>query len=149
MRTLLALSTAILIAGSSLASAMTDAECTGAWTAADTDKDGFITEQEAARYHATYRNSGKIIPDGKLSQAMFMEQCKAGLFAMRQNDPGAPLKGANSFTENQAKDRAIAHGLTNVSTLAKDADGIWRGTAMASGKQVKVGIDYKGNIVTE
>ena len=62
-------------------------------------------------------------------------------------DAGAPLKGANSFTEGQAKDRAVSHGFTNVSALAKDADGIWRGTAQLDGKPVKLAVDYKGNVV--
>ena len=65
----------------------------------------------------------------------------------RKADAGAPLKGANSFTEGQAKDRAVAHGLGNVSGMKKDNDGIWRGTAMQDGKQVQIAVDYKGNVV--
>jgi putative membrane protein len=62
-------------------------------------------------------------------------------------DAGAPLKGANSFTEGQAKDRAASHGFTNVSALTKDGDGIWRGTAQMDGKAVNLAVDYKGNVV--
>jgi hypothetical protein len=57
---------------------------------------------------------------------------------------GAP--GANSFTEGQAKSRLEKEGYTAVSGLTKDADGIWRGTAMKNAKSVSVGVDYKGNI---
>ena len=59
------------------------------------------------------------------------------------------MKGANSFTEGQAKDRAIAHGgVDSVSDLKKDDDGIWRGTASQGGKSVQIAVDYKGNVVT-
>lgn len=55
-------------------------------------------------------------------------------------------KGANSFTEGQVKSRLEGAGLTNVTDLRKDDDGIWRGKAMRDGKSVTVGFDYKGNI---
>jgi putative membrane protein len=58
-------------------------------------------------------------------------------------------KGANSFTEGQAKSRLEGAGLTKVSELKKDDQGVWRGTAMRNGKPVKVGFDYKGNIAAE
>ncbi len=129
--------------------AMTDAECTTAFTTADTNKDGMLTVDEGGgRYHAAVRVGGKTIADDKLSQADYMTHCKAGLFSARANDVGAPLKGANSFTETQAQDRAIAYGMSAVAGLKKDADGIWRGTAQSNGKQVSVAIDFKGNVVT-
>jgi hypothetical protein len=55
-------------------------------------------------------------------------------------------RGANSFTEGQAKSRIEGAGLTNVTELAKDDSGIWRGKAMRNGQSVTVGFDYKGNI---
>ena len=55
-------------------------------------------------------------------------------------------KGANSFTEGQAKSRIAGAGFTGVSDLKKDDQGIWRGTATRGGKQAQVGFDYKGNI---
>ena len=58
-----------------------------------------------------------------------------------------PVKGANSFTEGQARDRALAWGATNLSSLAKDPDGIWRGTATWDGKPGQIAVDYKGNVV--
>ncbi len=61
--------------------------------------------------------------------------------------PGAPLAGANSFTESQAKARIEANGFTNVSGLRKDEGSIWRGTAMKDGKSVSIALDYQGNIV--
>jgi hypothetical protein len=60
---------------------------------------------------------------------------------------GAPLKGANSFTEGQAKDRAVAYGATEVASLKKDDDGVWRGMAKEDGKSGEVAVDYKGNVV--
>ena len=87
--------------------------------------------------------------DGKLDQAAFMESCKADIYTMNKADAGAPLKGANSFTEGQAKDRVLSHGMTGVSALKKDDDGIWRGTAQQDGKPVKVSVDFKGNVVPQ
>lgn len=60
---------------------------------------------------------------------------------------GSPAEGANSFTENQAKERLAKAGYT-VTTLAKDDNGVWRGTATKGGKSVNVGLDYKGNVTT-
>ncbi len=55
-------------------------------------------------------------------------------------------RGANSFTENQARTRLEGAGLSNVTELQKDDQGIWRGKAMRNGQNVTVGFDYKGNI---
>ncbi len=55
-------------------------------------------------------------------------------------------KGANSFTEGQAKSRIASAGFTDVSDLKKDDQGVWRGTATRGGKQEQVGFDYKGNV---
>ena len=65
------------------------------------------------------------------------------------NDPNAPLPGANSFTENQAKERMEKAGLTQVTDLKKDDQGIWRGRAMLGGKQTDVALDYRGNVVAK
>jgi putative membrane protein len=78
-----------------------------------------------------------------------MKACQNDVFMAKAPEPGAPLKGANSFTESQAKDRAMAAGLTSVSSFNKDGDGIWRGNAMKDGKAVKVAVDFKGNVVSE
>jgi hypothetical protein len=62
------------------------------------------------------------------------------------NNPGAPAQGANSFTEGQAKARIASRGYANVSGLAKDTNGFWRGKAMKDGKAVNVTLDYQGNV---
>ncbi len=89
-----------------------------------------------------------LATEGRITQAEFMEACKADTYKPRKADEGAPLKGANSFTENQAKDRALAQGMADVSALKKDDDGIWRGTASQEGKTVQIAVDYKGNVVS-
>ncbi len=128
--------------------AASDADCQAMWKKADVNNDGVLSDTESLRYAAAIRvNDYKLSGDGKLTQASFMEACKADVYAPRKADEGAPLKGANSFTEAQAKDRAWAHGYTSVSSLTKDGDGIWRGTAMEDGKSVPIAIDFKGNVV--
>ncbi|QPC95816.1 DUF4142 domain-containing protein [Mesorhizobium sp. INR15] len=62
-------------------------------------------------------------------------------------DPTPPLAGANSFTEDQAKDRIQGAGFADVSKLTKDDQGIWRGQATKDGKNTTVALDYKGNVV--
>ncbi len=54
-------------------------------------------------------------------------------------------KGRNSFTEKQAIHRLAKAGYTT-SSLTKDADGVWTGSATKGGKTVTVGLDFKGNI---
>ncbi len=62
-------------------------------------------------------------------------------------DKNAPLPGANSFTEGQAKSRLEANGYSNIAGLKKDENGVWKGTAMNAGAKVDVSVDYRGNIV--
>ena len=62
-------------------------------------------------------------------------------------NPGAPVAGANSFTEGQAKSRIEDKGFKNISGLTKDANGVWRGKADQNGKAVNVSIDFQGNVV--
>jgi hypothetical protein len=64
-------------------------------------------------------------------------------------NPGAPVAGANSFTEGQAKSRIESSGYSNVSDLKKDDSGVWRGKAMKDGKSVNVGLDFQGNVVAQ
>ncbi len=128
--------------------ATTDAECTAAWKTADVNADGNLTDAEASRYHAALRVAQKPT-DGPLSQAAFMEHCKAGLFRVSNAEAGAPLAGANSFTESQATDRIISAGFSKVTGLAKDANGVWRGTASDGTKNLSVAVDYKGNVVAK
>ena len=64
-----------------------------------------------------------------------------------ENNPGAPVAGANSFTEGQARSRIESKGYTNLSGLKKDDKGVWRGTAMRDGKSVDVSLDFEGNVV--
>jgi len=129
--------------------AATDAECNDMWKRADVNGDGVLSDVEAQRYAAAMRVSNKTLPaDGRINQAGFIDACRADVFAPHKADAGAPLKGANSFTEGQAKDRALAHGLGNVSGLKKDDNGVWRGSATQDGKQVQIAVDYKGNVVS-
>jgi len=58
----------------------------------------------------------------------------------------APVKGANSFTMNEARRRIGAGGFTQVTGLKKDRDDIWRGTGMRDGVSVPVYFDYQDNI---
>lgn len=130
--------------------AATEAECQDMFKKADANSDGVLTDTEANRYLAAMRVTGGTEPtDKRFTSASFMEHCRKDVFKASATDAGAPLKGANSFTEGQARDRAVARGYTEVTGLKKDDDGIWRGTATMDGKSVGVAIDYKGNVVSD
>jgi hypothetical protein len=64
-------------------------------------------------------------------------------------NPNAPVAGANSFTEGQAKSRIEDKGFKNVSGLKKDGNGVWRGKANHNGKSVNVSVDFQGNVVAQ
>ncbi|MDB5595894.1 MAG: hypothetical protein JWM36_2855 [Hyphomicrobiales bacterium] len=66
-----------------------------------------------------------------------------------RNNSGAPAAGANSFTEGQAKLRIEGAGYSNVTSLAKDTDGVWRGKGSKGGKSMDVSLDYQGNVVAK
>ena len=62
-----------------------------------------------------------------------------------QNNSNAPVAGRNSFTEGQASKIEEA-GFSNVSGLAKDDNGIWRGKANKGGSSTNVSVDFQGNV---
>ena len=130
-----------------VASAMTDAECNAAWTQADVKKTGVLSEVEGGRYYAALRVAQKPVSDGKLTQADFLAHCKAGLFNTSTAEAGAPLKGANSFTEAQARQRMEDQGYSGITDLKKDDQSIWRGMARKGGVSMSVALDFQGNVV--
>jgi hypothetical protein len=147
MKTLFLAATACL-ALSVPALAMTDEECSTMWKHADANNDGSLSGAEAGRYAAWMRIKDKTVPaDSTINKAQFLENCKSDVFTTAAVDAGAPLEGANSFTEGQAQDRVLAAGYSDVSTMTKDDKGIWRGTAKKDSKSVKVAVDYKGNVI--
>lgn len=143
---------ALLVLTSPLpAFAASEADCENSFKAADSNNDGILTGAEGQRYFAAMRVANKEVTGDRLDKATFIDHCKADVFAASQAQPaaGAPLEGANSFTEGQAKDRAEAAGFTEVSGLRRDDKGIWRGTAKRGSSQVNIAIDFKGNVVAQ
>ena len=63
-----------------------------------------------------------------------------------RNSAAAPVAGANSFTEGEAKSRIEARGFANITQLRKDDQGIWRGKASRNGTMVDVALDFQGNV---
>jgi protein CpxP len=68
--------------------------------------------------------------------------------SVRSGDAGLE-RGANSFTEGQARRRIEDHGYTNVGQMHKDQNSIWQAEAMKAGQRVRVGVDFRGNVVEE
>lgn len=63
-----------------------------------------------------------------------------------ENNP--PIPGANSFTEDQARDRIEKAGYAEVKDLKKDDQGVWRAGAKKDGGAVDVALDFQGNVVS-
>lgn len=57
----------------------------------------------------------------------------------------SPAKGANSFTESQARGRFTKAGYQKITKLWKK-DGLWHANAVKDGRPHTVTLDYKGNI---
>jgi ABC-type phosphate transport system substrate-binding protein len=66
--------------------------------------------------------------------------------AARSDGSTAPIPGANSFAESQAKKLIESKGYANVSPLVNDSQGIWHGTATKGEAKVEVSVDYKGHV---
>ena len=148
MKRLLLVAALVATSAALPAYAASEADCTAMWTKADVNKDGVLSDAESMRYAAAMRVRNATLPaDGKITRTAFMDACKADVYTPTKADAGAPLKGANSFTEGQAKDRAVAYGATEVAELKKDDNGVWRGPAKQDGKSGQVAVDYKGNVV--
>ena len=64
-------------------------------------------------------------------------------------NPNAPVAGANSFTEDQARKRITEVGYTDVTGLVKDEKGVWRGKASKGGSSMDVSLDFQGNVTSK
>lgn len=80
------------------------------------------------------RNTGAAAVSGDRNQAVATTGAHAA----------EPARGANSFSEGEARRRLESNGFQSVSGLAKDDGGVWRGTATKDGQTVQVWLDYKG-----
>ncbi len=105
----------------------------------------------------TARDAGQTISDAAKSTAdtakdtanSVSSSTKPAIKSSKDTTAGAPIAGANSFTEGQAKSRIETNGYSNVSELRKDDSGIWRGKANKDGKAVTVSVDFQGNVVSQ
>ena len=140
--------------------AMTEANCQAEWKKLDANTDGKLdaAEMSSLKMSTTSSSSSTVGAggEGTVTSAAFMENCKAGAYTLSQTaaKEGAAEarngleEGANSFTESQAKQRIADAGYSEISALAKDDKGIWRGTAKKGDAELNVAVDFKGNVVT-
>lgn len=64
-------------------------------------------------------------------------------------NPSAPVKGENSFTQEQAKSRMEEAGFSNVMGLTLDDEGVWHAAGEKDGAAVMIKMDYQGNITSD
>ena len=123
-------------------------DCSAEFTTQDSDGNGFLSETEAPRAYARSRLDGATMSNTGLSPDDYTTLCNGANWSENIPEEGAPFAGSNSFTEAQARDRAVAWNVTEISALVLDDQGIWRGTGMMAGAPAAVAVDYKGNVVT-
>ena len=70
------------------------------------------------------------------------------LKSTHQTTTAAPAQGRNSFTMGQAREHIEKAGFTQVTSLAKGRDGVWRGRAKQGAKRVQVAMDFKGDVTS-
>jgi putative membrane protein len=95
--------------------------------------------------------AAETLPTLKMHQEKIQTIAKImeGQTTTGSTEGAAPVSGANSFTEAQAKDRIENAGYSGVSGLAKDDNGVWRGQATKDGKAVSVALDYQGHVTSQ
>ena len=130
------------------AETMPAADCNAQFSSLDADGNGFLSDAEAPREYARSRVDSVTLQETGISKDEFQIQCGSPQWKQNVAEVGSPFEGANSFTEEQARDRAVAWNVTEVSALTLDEQGIWRGTGKVDGAEMSVAIDYKGNVVT-
>ena len=105
---------------------------------------------ELIRYVALMRVGNRTIAtEGRITQAEFMDACKADVYAPRKADAGRTAEGRQQLHRRPGQGpRHRPRRRRQRRGLKKDDDGIWRGTGTQSGKTVQIAVDYKGNVVT-
>ena len=129
--------------------AASDSACERVFTTVDLDSDGSLDAAEGLRYFATMRVKGKPLTTDKLTKSAFVEYCKAGLFAKAKPHGDSPKEGRGDFAEADVRDRILAEGFTEVSSLKQDDKGIWRGSAVWRSRRIGVAVDYTGSVFGE
>ncbi len=84
-----------------------------------------------------------------MTSGAFAQMGNTPAVAPKETNPAAPVAGANSFTEAQAKERIEKAGYTSVSGLTKDDKGIWQAKASKAGAPSNVMVDFQGNVVSK
>lgn len=123
-------------------------DCDAQFTTLDADANGYLTDAEAPQAFARARVDALTLEDNGINKEAYLNLCGSDNWVEKAVEEGAPFEGANSFTEEQARDRAVAWNVTAVSALTLDDKGVWRGTGKVNDADVSVAIDYKGNVVT-
>ena len=89
-----------------------------------------------------------IATEGRITQAEFMDACKADVYA-RASRRRRAAEGRQQLHRRAGQGpRHRPRRCRQRSDLKKDDDGIWRGTGTQGGKTVQIAVDYKGNVVT-
>ena len=123
------------------------ADCAVAWSGADTNKDGTITDAEADRYFGQLNSSQLPVAGQVMTKDQFYQICHPERVGLNAPNPGAPFRGENKISESQARKLVEDNGFAAVSTLSLDTAGVWRGTATRGGEQHKIAVDLRGNVV--
>lgn len=131
--------------------AETEEVCLARWRIADVDGNGALEANLDTKEYVAALSASKPI-----SRDEFLKRCKGGELATLkppQNPAESKDLGKGDITKGPAltKEDALkklkASGFGDVTDLALDSKGVWRGTGVANGKDVPVAIDPQGDIV--
>lgn len=112
-------------------------------TALDVNADGHLSQAEAELAYARSRVGDVTVGNQGISKDEYAALCASPDWAENIPEEGAPFEGANSFSEEQARDRAVARNVIAVSALTLDEQGIWRGRGTLNDETVSIAIDYR------
>jgi hypothetical protein len=83
---------------------------------------------------------------GVYGRRSFCADERSGCRHVHDPKPGCPYQGRQQFHRGSGEIPDRSRGLTDISGLMKDKDGIWHGKASKAGSMVTVNMDYQGNI---
>ncbi len=150
-----------------------DATCNRAWMDSDNDRNGVIDkgEEVALKTSVPVELRDRVV--SAMTRDQFLTLCTGRAVSETtpntKPDPNAETKGNSSgpkdfpkdfgkgdltpgkanLSEADAQKRIEALGYSDVKDLKLDSDGIWRGTANASGGRKEVAIDPQGDVVSK
>ena len=107
-----------------------------------------IGESTALAQTGPPRDNAIVVPE-IIDGTMAKPAPQTEIAPMAKPPPMGELSSSGAdLTEAQARQKLEAAGYSTIADLKKDAQSVWRGTAMKDGKTVAVALDRQGHVVS-